>query len=352
MTFIDKYLNFIKEFLPESKGVSSVGLDVSKNSCKMIELVYSGDSFEITNYCIESSTDGKIEDVLRKMGERLQGSVLAPVTAISGKGTLIRYVDMPRMSEDDLEKSFSLEADKYFPFPKDDIYTDCSVVDPGQEKEKMSVLVAAAKKDIVDQRVELLRNVGAQIETLSLNPIAIANIFQSKKEFSIQEASDSSSDTLAVLDMGDVVSNLMIFKDNVPRFTRDVFVGSQDFTKCIANAMKISLQEAESLKVNLTGKDKETMDACESVLLNLVSEIRLSFDYFINEKNLSIGKLLLTGGGCLLVGLEKAFADHLDIEVEKWNPFHDIKLADNVSKEEIEKNAQRLTVALGLALSK
>ena len=93
------------------------------------------------------------------------------------------------------------------------------------------------------------------------------------------------------------------------------------------------------------------LGACESTLNNLINEVRLSFDYFTTEHNFHISKIVLTGGSSMLRGIVGFFEKNLDIPVELWNPVAPLKLAPTISVEELNKNSNRLAVALGLALA-
>ena len=74
----------------------------------------------------------------------------------------------------------------------------------------------------------------------------------------------------------------------------------------------------------------KVLDACESVVINLVSELRLSFDYFMTEKNISITHLLLSGGTSKLEGMDDIILKNLDIKVSRWNPFSWLTLGETI----------------------
>ena len=90
---------------------------------------------------------------------------------------MIRYVDLPRMPMDDLRKSYVYDLDKYFPFDPKSIYTDCSILNPDRKEKKMVVLLAAVKKEMVDERVKLFEETGFELNRVTINSIAIANAF-------------------------------------------------------------------------------------------------------------------------------------------------------------------------------
>jgi len=70
----------------------------------------------------------------------------------------------------------------------------------------------------------------------------------------------------------------MISVGNIPRFTRDIFVGGRDFTNNISHIKQVGMEEAEKIKCDPGDKAAEILHACDSTILDLVSEIRLSFD--------------------------------------------------------------------------
>jgi len=351
--FINQYFATIKQFIPDQEQKSLVGLDIGVNSCKMIELQPKGNSYQLINWAIEPIVAGDQSKAVQAILRKCIVPTNAPMTAISGKGTLIRYVDITRMALEDLKKSFAFESDKYFPFPADQIYTDCFVIDPKVEGNKMSVIIAAAKKDLIDTRIKLLTGLGLQADFIGLDPIALANVFNVLKLNTKRDSTEQTeveSKAVAVLDIGEVVSNLTILLGDIPRFTRDIFIGGLNFTKSISNALGISFEEAEKLKCNPEKKLPEILEASETDVMNLVSELRLSFDYFVNERNIPISQLFLTGGVATAEGLIGLFAKNLDVQVKKWDPLETLDFAENVSKEEVLKNSEKLGVALGLAL--
>ncbi len=351
--FLDQYLALIKKILPHKEAAgSSVGLDIGGASCKMVEIIRSGHSFEIINWSIEKIENGDVGKAIRNILAKVKKPTKRPLTAVFGKGTLIRSIFMPKMPLEDLKKSLSIEADKYFPFAKDQIYTDCYILQQEGPDKKMPVLVAAAKREIIDARVKFLGELGLQTDFVTLNSIALANIIYT---FGLGEtaipknSAEVNTSAFAVLDIGDTVSNLMIMLGNSPRFTRDIFIGGDDLNKRISLALNISIPEAEQLKDNPKDKKEEIFNACDSPLTNLISEMRLSFDYFTTEHGFHIQKLYLTGGGSILEGIVDYFAKSLDMKVESLDPLHSLKVAADVP-EGLDKKKSRLGVALGLAL--
>ena len=111
-----------------------------------MELGQAAGGLEIRHWAIEPLAGNDTKSALKKISERLHFNNQLLVSSVFGKGTLIRYVDLPRMPLEDLRKSYIFDLDKYFPFDPKSIYTDCSILDPEGKDKKMSGIVGGRQK--------------------------------------------------------------------------------------------------------------------------------------------------------------------------------------------------------------
>lgn len=343
--FFEEYLKFVNHLIPKPPSSPVIGIDIGTSSIKAVELGVSSGGLEIRHWAIEPLVGQDTKGALKKITDRLHLSNQLLVSSVFGKGTLIRYVDMPRMPLEDLRKSFVFDLDKYFPFDPKTIYTDCSILDPDGKDKKMSVLLAAVKREMVDDRLKLFKEVGLDLNRLTINSIATANAFNR-----LGPQVSASGKAKAVLDIGGSASCLMIFKDSIPRFSRDIFVGSQELTKKIANTMGLDADKAEAIKRQPGEKLSQVIEACDMPLNNLITEIRLSVDYFMTEKNIQVDELFLGGGGSLLKGIEGVFEKNLGLPVKIWNPLVSVRLNTPAASADIQAYAAQFGVALGLGI--
>jgi type IV pilus assembly protein PilM len=310
-----------------------------------VELSFAAGGVEVRHWALEGVVGNDTKSALKKISESLHFNNQLLVSSVFGKGTLIRYVDLPRMPLEDLRKAYIFDLDKYFPFDAKTIYTDCSILDPEGKDKKMLVLLAAVKREIVDERIKLFKEVGLELNRVSINSIAIANAFKR-----LGPPVTASQKAKAVLDIGGSASCLMIFKDSSPRFTRDIFVGSQELTKKIANALGVDEQQAEAIKRQPGDKLAQVIEACDMPINNLISEIRLSVDYYMTEKNIQVDELFLGGGGSLLNGMGDVFAKNLGLPVKIWNPLVNVRFNTPEASRDIQTYCAQFGVALGLGL--
>ncbi len=350
-SLFNQYLEVITRFVPRPQQPPVLGIDIGTSTVRAVEISPAGAGFEIRLWAVEGIQGGDVKAALSQLIKKIHYAGQVLVTSVSGKGTLIRYIDMPRMPLDDLRKSFTYDLDKYFPFDPQSIYTDCFILDPSNADKRMSVLVVAVKKEIVDERLKLFKDLGLKLEHITTDTVAMANAFA---RLGPHPADGGAADggAKAILDIGEDVSDLIILKDLSPRFTRDIFVGGREMTKQIAHVFGVDESRAEAMK-KAPGEHLDAMlAACEGPIANLIDEIRLSLDYFMTEKNIQVGEFFLLGGGSLLKGVEGVFEKNLGIPVRIWDPVASLRLSASVASSDIHLFSSQLGVAIGLGLSK
>ncbi|MBI3314963.1 MAG: pilus assembly protein PilM [Candidatus Omnitrophica bacterium] len=367
-SLFNQYLEVINRFVPRPQQVPVLGIDIGTSTVRAVEIGRAGPAiggagagFEIRLWALEGIQGGDVKAALSRLLEKIHYTGQTLVTSVSGKGTLIRYIDMPRMPLDDLRRSFVYDLDKYFPFDPQSIYTDCFILDSSNAQKRMSVLVVAVKKEIIDERLKLFKDLGLKLEHITTDTVAMVNAFTRLGPHpgpADGPAFGGDSGAKAILDIGEDVSNLIILKDLSPRFTRDIFVGGREMTKQIAHVFGVDESKAEGMKKAPGEGSDAIVAACEGSIASLIEEIRLSLDYFMTEKNIQVGEFFLLGGGSLLKGIEGVFEKNLGIPVKIWDPVTGLpagqaglRLSPLLTSSDIHLPSSQLGVAIGLGLS-
>ena len=320
----------------------SVGLDIGTSTIKLVELKFFKDIVELARFNLEP-----IQADLNSQLKRIAPSQAINIS-VSGASTVVRYIDFPRMNEDELKQALRFEAQKYIPFAINEANLDSCILKEDLSDNKMLVLVAAVKKEFINQRLKLIQEAGLKTNIVELDSLALINAFNfnySKEDANIKNK------TIALLNIGASMSNLNILENGHPVLSRDIYIAGNNLTQKIQEAIGIDLKSIEELKPNI---DKEKLNkvvtAAESVISDLSKEIRTSFDYYESQSASSVSKIFLSGGGSKFSGLKDMLANLLSIEVEYWEPLRQISIADNINSEKIKALSSQLAVAVGLAL--
>jgi Tfp pilus assembly PilM family ATPase len=149
--------------------------------------------------------------------------------------------------------------------------------------------------------------------------------------------------------MGARFSNMNITTKDGVCFTRGILWGGSDVTSRIKDAEGVSLDEAEALKKEPSGKRESVANATVPALERLSSQIRISLDYFESQSGGSVERLYISGGTSYLFNIADFLKDNVGIDVAMWNPFDGIKIAQPPI-EDAEKRPALFSVAVGLAL--
>ena len=322
----------------------SIGLNIGVSSIKMVKLKFAKETTELCGFCLEQN-QLDLEEVLKKI---IQAQGIKRVNiSVSGQQAITRYVDFPKMNAQELKQALKFEAEKYIPFPVEEVNLDGYILREDLPDNKMRILLAAVKKESLNQRLKLLRELGLEIDIVDIDSLALINAFN----FNYSEDENLKNKTMALLNIGSATTNLNILENGLPSLSRDISIGGNNFTQRVADVLGSDFKTAEGLK---TDSDKRKSDkvisAVESVLAKLAQEVRTSFDYYESRSVSSVEKIFISGGGSLYTGLKDMLTALLGLPVENWDPLKKISLAGNLDGSKIKAISGQLAVAIGLAL--
>lgn len=338
----------MKSLLNLKKGIAkdrfTVGIDIGSKTVKLVKLRHAQDAVELCSYEL-ISLPASLGDAFRKFAD--PKGVDSVIIGISGPSAIIRYVHFPRMNEAELRQALKFEAQKHIPFSVNEVNLDGYILKEDLPNNKMLVLIAAAKKEVVSQKIKLLENAGFSTNIVDMDSLALINAFN----FNYAKEEDIKHKTVALLNIGASVSNLNILEGNFPRLSRDIHVAGTNFTQRICDVFSVDFDAAEKLKITPDKEKEEKIQAgVEPVIANLATELRTSFDYYESQSASSLSKIFLSGAGSNFSGLKDALANFLGIEVDYWDPLKEIKLIQELDSSGIKQQANQFCVAIGLAL--
>jgi len=334
---------FSKIIFPKAKEKFSVGLDIGTQSIKCVKLKISG-AVELVNFSLE---EGRLDptDVLKKIKHACDADLVN--ISFCGPSTVIRYVNFLRMDKAELTQALKFEAQKHIPFSLNEVNLDAEILKNDLPENKMLVLIVAIKKELLQQRLKILENAGLRPNILDIDSIALINAFN----FNYPKIDVPENKSVCLLNIGASVSNVSILDNRMPRLSRDIHFGGANFTKKLMDIFELDFKAAEELKMNPDPERADKVKAgVESVLTNLAAEIRTSFDYYESQNSSNVVKIFLSGGGSKISGLSESLAISLDIPVEPWDAFKQIKIPDAIDTQKLNDFSGQFNVAAGLAL--
>jgi len=324
------------------KDKFSVGLDLGTKEIKLVKIELNKENPKLIGFTKEPVSED-LSGTLKKFSQEHNFNKVN--IAVSGASAIIRYIDFPLMREEELKQALKFEAEKHIPFPISELNVDGYILKTGLPENKMLVLVAAVKKDFLNQRLKLMEEAGLKVNLVDVDSLALINAFN------FNYPNFEKNKTFALLNLGASFSNLNILEESIPVLSRDIQIGANIFIQRISEILSLDFETAQELITNLDDETaKKVSPILDSFLSNLASEIRTSFDYYESQHASSVSKIFLSGGLSLCPQIRESLMGLLDIAVDCWDPLARIKIAEDLDKEKIKNVSRQLAVAIGLAL--
>ncbi len=329
------------------KTEETVGLDIGSHSVKVVSLKKEGEKNVLTAYNVKRvPPDAKSSDTKRLVSETLDEIDLHPEEVnlgFSGPSVIVRFIEFPKMNKEQLGNALSFEAEKYMPFSINEVVMDFIILGDAHETGKMRVLLAAAKKDLVESRVQLMEELGISINILDIDALAVFNAFSVS-----HEVGDKSN---AFFHFGHSETDVLVTVGQTPCFMRQIQIGGKDIDAAISKDLGVSPEKAsEMLKESDEETKRKVVQSTDMILEDVVREMQLSFGYYENRYNARVENVYCSGGMVFQEGILQNLASKTGYEMKKWDPMKGTQLADHILREDVDKVGMQLAVSVGLAL--
>ncbi|HEX9814287.1 MAG TPA: type IV pilus assembly protein PilM, partial [Myxococcota bacterium] len=176
---------------------SMIGLDIGSSSVKAVEIAMKsrGGEFELTNMGVaklpsEAIVQGAflnssaISDAIREAIDNGKIKTKHAAAAVCGHSVIVKKVSLPVMSRAELDEQIRWEAEQYIPFDVNEVNLDFQILDSGGTEGQMDVLLVAAKKDLIDDYVQVITEAGLIPAVIDVAAFAVENAYESNYETS------------------------------------------------------------------------------------------------------------------------------------------------------------------------
>lgn len=358
-------------------GDSAVGIDIGSSAIKIVEIkkkagkavleTYGAialgpyadlDAGHVTNLPVEKVSTA-LQEVLKQSGVTTKTLALS----IPIQSSLIFMIELPaQIGDAEMAAIIPTEARKYIPVPITEVSIDYFILPkkeasfedingdtnnqglPNTEGEKMNVLVVATQNDAVAK----YRSIVSQCN-LS------ASFFEIEIFSSIRANFEHELSPVLLIDLGASRTKLTIVEFGMVKSSHAIDRGGADITNSISKSLSIPFSEAEKMKKDFGFFGNPTEKALSEIIKvhidYLFSEANNVLSGYEKKYNRTINKVIFTGGGALLKGLEEIAVNNFRAEVEIGRPFSKVGAPAFLDKVLLNMGPE-FAVALGLALRK
>lgn len=347
--------DFLKERTPPL-----IGVDISSTSVKMVELAGDGKgTYQLAGYAIaplprDAVVDGNIanlesvgETVRRAwklLGTREKNAALAlPAAAVISK-----KVNMPAgLTETEMELQVEAEANQYIPFSLDEVNIDFQVLGPASLPENVEVLIAASKKERIEDRIAVAEDAGLKVIIMDVETYATeaayslaANQFQNAGQ----------EQTVMIVDIGAQMMHINVLHNNESVYTREQPFGGNQLTQEIIRRYGLSPEEAELAKRKGGLPENYDAEVLQPFVESMALEVTRAAQLFTNSTQFNIDHIMLAGGSASLPGTVEAVSNRTHVNTVVANPFAEMSLARSINSNQLATDAPALMIACGLAM--
>ncbi|MEK9630183.1 MAG: pilus assembly protein PilM [Nitrospinota bacterium] len=373
-----------------SRKTPLVAVDMGSHSIKMVQLAELKDgSFELMNLGVMPLEEGSIvEGSIKNPGqvsEALSSLIKAEkinsnyvVASVSGEAVFIKKIKIAAMTEEELSEKITEEAEQYIPFDINDVALDLQILGPangseiesveeekedaddkteeeekksadeeeGAEEEMVKALLVAVQREVIDERTDVLLEAGLKPAIIDLDVFALMNAARLNKDI-------TAMGSIALIDLGDSFTHINILQNGSIGYTRDIPIGGGYCSSMLMSKFQVPFNQTHRMKGGYLPDGVEREEVLALIVQGykkVLEEIQKSFEYFSTISNSRVERILLSGGGCLINGIDGFMADYLKVPVENLDPMQAVKInPKNFDREMISGLAGLSTVAMGLA---
>jgi type IV pilus assembly protein PilM len=357
-----------------------LAVDLGARTTKAVVLERRGERLALTRFALTHAPiyetklpPEMLTSHLRSVFEELGGPTKSVVLALGLDDTVVRQVELPPIPVDEMRLVLKNNSKAYLQQDLSDHVFDCHIFQPNSRPHptatsaapaelqkpagvsKAKVLAGAAKKQMMNDYEQAIRNAGLIPESIVPGLIGPVNAF----EMAMPQV--FANDAIALVDIGFKHSTICVLDRGELVLTRVVNIGGDKLTAGLAEAMNISYPEAEGIKVGMAPKGTTEEDitafqmqltAFGSQVMPLGRELRASLDFFEHQQDRTVTQVFVSGGAARSEVFLDMLRSEMIAECKTWNPAEFLELTlPGQQADELNQVRSQLAVAIGAALA-
>ena len=302
----------------------------------------------------ESARNAHITNAIREMLGELEIDRGKVNYAVASQSVFARFVKLPSVDEEKIERIIGFEAQQNVPFPIDEVVWDYQLVGGGTD-EQIQVVLVAIKADLLEAINGAIESAGLEPLLVDVATMALYNAFR----YNYPDLTGCS----LLVDIGARTTNLL-FVEPGKVFSRSVPIGGSSISSAIAKEMSEPLAAAEFRKkregfVSLGGAYAEPADPdiarmskiVRGTLTRLHAELMRSISHYrAQQQGTQPQRVFLAGGSASTPYMREFFLEKLQLPIEFFNPLRNVTVASAAVADQVSKSAHLLGELVGLAL--
>ncbi|MFA5098781.1 MAG: type IV pilus assembly protein PilM [Candidatus Paceibacterota bacterium] len=352
--------NFIKSLVG---GESHLGVDIGTTSIKIAEIstgkvrprlknygfLESHGHLERLNDAIQTNSlkiaEKETAELLKLLLAKLRPGTDSVSASIPSFSAFITLIDLPKMSDSDTAKTVSFQLDQYIPLPVSEVTIEWfKVGEKSDDKgfDKQEILIISIPNEQIKRYQNVFKLAGLRLKSLEVESLSLIRSVVGKDP----------TPTLLV-DIGARSTNMAVSENGLLRYNYQTDFSGGSLTQAIASGLSINPRRAEELKRQrglLGGRgDYELSTLIFPFLDAIINEAKRACDNYNKNNERKIERVVLSGGGASLLGIDKYFEKQINLPTAIGNPFSKIDYPP-AAEPFVNELGPSFSVAIGLGL--
>lgn len=333
-----------------------LGIDIGDSSIKMVELRRKGKKIFLNNYAFSENIGDvkftRIDDIdylasaIVKIKEKAGITSNRAVASLPTFYVFSSIINLSGVEKKNLASAVVEEAKKVIPLPLEDMILDWKLIPEENnqgDKKNVRVFLTGSPKKLVKKYIDIFKK--AKLELVSIET----------ETFSVVRSLLGSDKTpVMIVEIGANSTDLSIVKESIPILNRSLEISGNTITELLSQNLGMSFAQAEQFKFDLSfSLNDDSREALPQLILQslqpIVNEMEYMLDFFQSQNSGRVEKIILSGGGSLLLNLADFFAQKLNTKVIIGDPWNRVSYPADL-KPVVLEIGPKLVVAIGLAL--
>jgi type IV pilus assembly protein PilM len=355
----------IFSFFKQNVFPTYLGVDIGTTSIKIVEvkpgkqlpavinygLLESSSYLSRANQVLQTSTlkifENEAAELLKLVVKEMKTKTTEALASLPIFSAFTTILDFPEMQPSELAKAIPFQAKQYIPLPLSEVAVDWMKVgefedDKGYKHQR--ILLISVPQETIKKYQRIFKQAGLHLKALEIESLSLARIF-----------GGTDPTPTVVVDIGSRSTSIAFIADGQLKFSKQSDFAGASFTQALAVSLGINPIRAEELKkergISGTGPNYELSTIMLPFLDAIINEVKKArYDYEEQFKEArKIERVLLSGGGANMLGIEKYFEREMSLPVVKAAPFVKFEYPAVISPL-IPELSPLMSVVLGLTL--
>lgn len=339
-----------------------LGLDISSSSVKLVQLSHLGNQKRLDAFGMAALPDNVVEgttikdmdgvaETIKRLVNSIHLTTKKVAVAVPDANAISKIIQVNEgLNESEIEELVLMEADKYIPYPIDEVNLDFNILGISPKHPEMQdVLIVASRSENVNNKIELVKKAGLEVVVIDVESFAIERAITST---SMIKDSSKDNTVVAVFDLGAFYTHLYVLHGLKIAYSRDEEFGGKQLLDAIMQQYGFKIEEAKAALSNASFPPDYENRVLKPFNEMIVIQMKRMLQFFFSTTQYNaIDHMILAGGVAKQPGLAALLQEQVGVQVIQANPFANLIISNkDIDTNTLASQAPLYLVAYGLAL--